>query len=199
MELPHYINGEFVTSEPKFEKLYPAANTPVATVSEGKEAEVDAAVDVASEAFKTWGKMSAKERQPLLKAFAEGIRNHTDELAQIETYDVGRPIRENSQAYLNRTANNIDFFADFAVMQGTEAYPMDTGYINYVLRQPVGVAVLIAPWNIPLLLETWKLGPCLAFGNTAVLKPAETTPIGAWKLAKIAHEAVIIVWNFTRR
>ena len=66
---------------------------------------------------------------------------------------------------------------------------MDNGYINYVLRQPVGVAVLITPWNIPLLLETWKIGPCLAFGNTLVLKPAETTPIGAWKLAEIAHEA----------
>ena len=188
-EVTHFINGEFVGNGLTFEKLYPATNQPVATVSEGKQAEVDAAVDAASEAFKTWGKMSAKERQPILKAFAEGIRKHGEQLAQIETYDVGRPISENSPAYLGRIANNIDFFADFAVIQGSEAYPMDNGYINYVLRQPVGVAVLITPWNIPMLLETWKLGPCLAFGNTAVLKPAETTPIGAWKLAQIAQEA----------
>lgn len=188
-EVTHYINGEFVTSDAKFEKLYPATNTPVATVSEGKQSEADAALSAATEAFKTWGKMSAAERRPILKKFAEGIRKHAGELAEIETYDVGRPISENNSGYLNRTANNIDFFADFAAMQGSEAYPMDTGYINYVLRQPVGPAVLITPWNIPLLLETWKLGPCLAFGNTAVLKPAETTPIGAWKLAQIADEA----------
>jgi aminomuconate-semialdehyde/2-hydroxymuconate-6-semialdehyde dehydrogenase len=188
-EVTHYINGEFVKSDKTFEKLYPATNQPVATVYEGKQAEVDAAVAAAANAFKTWGKMSAGERRPYLKRFAEGILKHADELAQIETYDVGRPIRENGAAYLQRIANNIDFFADFAVMQGSEAYPMDNGYVNYVLKQPVGVAVLITPWNIPLLLETWKLGPCLAFGNTAVLKPAETTPTGAWKLAHIAQEA----------
>lgn len=188
-EVKHYINGEFVTSKDTFQKLYPATNQPVATVYEGKQAEVDAAVEAAATAFKKWGKMTPSERRPYLKRFAEGIRQHANELAPIETYDVGRPIRENNEGYLHRIANNIDFFADFAAIQGSEAYPMDNGYINYVLRQPVGVAVLITPWNIPLLLETWKLGPCLAFGNTAVLKPAETTPIGAWKLAEIAHEA----------
>jgi aminomuconate-semialdehyde/2-hydroxymuconate-6-semialdehyde dehydrogenase len=188
-EVTHYIDGEFVNSPNQFEKLYPATNEPVATVAEGKEAEAAAAVEAAVQAFKTWGKMSPNERRPYLKRFAEGIRKHADELAEVETYDVGRPISENNSGYLGRIANNIDFFADFATMQGSEAYPMDNGYINYVLRQPVGVAVLITPWNIPMLLETWKIGPCLAFGNTAVLKPAETTPIGGWKLAQIAHEA----------
>jgi aminomuconate-semialdehyde/2-hydroxymuconate-6-semialdehyde dehydrogenase len=190
-EVTNYIDGEFVKTRNTFEKLYPATNQPVATVYEAKQDEVDAAVSAAVRAFKTWGKMSANERRPLLKAFAAGIRNHADELAPIETYDVGRPIHENNTGYLNRIANNIDFFADFAAIHGSEAYPMDNGYINYVLHQPVGVAALITPWNIPLLLETWKLGPCLAFGNTAVLKPAETTPIGAWKLAQIADEAGI--------
>lgn len=188
-EVQHYIDGQFVESRQKFKKLYPATNQQVAAVSEGKQDEVNAAVDAATKAFKTWGKMTASARRPILKRFAEGIRQYADELAQIETYDVGRPIRENTGGYLDRVANNIDFFADFAAIHGSEAYPMDNGYINYVLRQPVGVAVLITPWNIPLLLETWKLGPCLAFGNTAILKPAETTPIGAWKLAQIAHEA----------
>ena len=188
-EVKHYINGEFVESKQKFEKLYPATNQQVATVSEGKQDEVNAAVEAAADAFQTWGKMTPSARRPILKRFADGIRRCADELAQVETYDVGRPIRENTGGYLERVANNIEFFADFAAIHGSEAYPMDNGYINYVLRQPVGVAVLITPWNIPLLLETWKLGPCLAFGNTAVLKPAETTPIGAWNLAEIAHEA----------
>jgi len=194
MSLPHfevknYINGEFVNGGPQFEKLYPATNQVVATVSEGKQDAVNAAVDAATRAFKTWGKMTSSQRRPILKSFAEGIRKHADELAAIETYDVGRPIHENTSGYLDRVANNIEFFADFAAMHASEAYPMDNGYINYVLRQPVGVAVLITPWNIPLLLETWKIGPCLAFGNTCILKPAETTPIGGWKLAEIAHEA----------
>jgi aminomuconate-semialdehyde/2-hydroxymuconate-6-semialdehyde dehydrogenase len=188
-EVKHYIDGEFVESKQKFEKLYPATNQQVATVSEGKQDEVNAAVEAAAKAFATWGKMTPSARRPILKRFADGIRRCADELAQIETYDVGRPIRENTGGYLERVANNIEFFADFAAIHGSEAYPMDNGYINYVLRQPVGVAVLITPWNIPMLLETWKLGPCLAFGNTAILKPAETTPIGAWKLAEIAHEA----------
>ncbi len=188
-EVHHYINGEFVESKLKFEKLYPATNQLVATVSEGKQDEVNAAIEAAAKAFKTWGKMTASARRPILRRFAEGIRKYAVELAAIETYDVGRPINENTHGYLDRVANNIEFFADFAAIHGSEAYPMDNGYINYVLRQPVGVAVLITPWNIPLLLETWKIGPCLAFGNTLVLKPAETTPIGAWKLAQIAHEA----------
>jgi aminomuconate-semialdehyde/2-hydroxymuconate-6-semialdehyde dehydrogenase len=188
-EVKHYINGEFVASRQTFEKLYPATNQQVATVSEGKQDEVNAAIEAAGKAFKTWGKMTASARRPILKRFAEGIRKYAGELAQIETYDVGRPISENTHGYLDRVANNIEFFADFAAIHGSEAYPMDNGYINYVLRQPVGVAVLITPWNIPLLLETWKIGPCLAFGNTLVLKPAETTPIGAWKLGQIAHEA----------
>lgn len=188
-EVTHYINGEFVNSGPQFQKLYPATNQLIGTVAEGKQDEVDRAVTAAKNAFKSWGKMSASERRPILRAFAEGIRKNADVLAQIETFDVGRPIRENNSHYIERIANNIEFFADFAALHGSESYPMDSGYINYVLRQPVGVAVLITPWNIPLLLSTWKLGPALAFGNTCILKPAETTPIGAWKLAQIAHEA----------
>ncbi|RMF78708.1 MAG: aldehyde dehydrogenase [Chloroflexi bacterium] len=188
-EITHYINGAFVNGGRTFEKLYPATNEVIGSVAEAQADEVDRAVQAAKEAFKTWGRMSAKERRPILHRFAQGIRDHFAELARIETYDVGRPLSENSIHYIERAAHNIEFFADFAVMHGSEAYPMDNGYINYVLRQPVGVAALITPWNIPLLLETWKLGPALGFGNTVVLKPAETTPIGAWKLAQIADEA----------
>jgi NAD-dependent aldehyde dehydrogenases len=135
--------------------------------------------------------MSSAERRVLLKRFAQLIRDHEAELAAIETWDVGRPIAENKAGYIARIAANIEFFADFAVTHGSEAYPMDNGYINYVLRQPVGVAALITPWNIPMLLATWKMGPALAFGNSVVLKPAELTPIGTWRLAQLAHAAGI--------
>ena len=104
--------------------------------------------------------MLSAERRVLLKRFAQLIRDHEAELAAIETWDVGRPIAENKAGYIARIAANIEFFADFAVTHGSEAYPMDNGYINYVLRQPVGVAALITPWNIPSSLD--KIVGCLA-------------------------------------
>ena len=187
-EVEHYINGQFVKGNNRFEIIYPATNDVIGTAPEGKQEEVNAAVAAAKEAFKSWSTTPARKRREILHAFAQAIRAHYEELARIETYDVGRPIRENSPAYIDRVAWNLEFFADFAVTHGSEAYPMDNGYINYVLHVPAGIAALITPWNVPLLLETWKLGPALAFGNTVVLKPAEFTPIGAWKLAQIAHE-----------
>ncbi|MCW5852553.1 MAG: aldehyde dehydrogenase [Anaerolineae bacterium] len=188
-EVQHYIDGQFVDGGPRFDILYPATNHVIGSAPEGGRDEVDRAVTAAQRAFKTWGRLPAAERRRLLKGFADRIRAHEKELVEIETWDVGRTVRENAHGYVPRIAANIEFFADFAVTHGSEAYPMDTGYINYVLRQPVGVAGLITPWNIPMLLATWKIGPALAFGNTVVLKPAEWTPIGAWKLAQLAHEA----------
>lgn len=185
----HYIDGRFVEGKNPFDILYPATNEVIGTAPEADQDTVDAAVEAAARAFRTWGRAPAAERRRVLKRFAELIRTHREELARIETLDVGRPLRDNLHGYIDRVANNIEFFADFAVTHASEAYPMDNGYINYVLRQPVGVAALITPWNVPLLLETWKIGPALAFGNTVVLKPAEWTPIGAWKLAQLAHEA----------
>jgi aminomuconate-semialdehyde/2-hydroxymuconate-6-semialdehyde dehydrogenase len=188
-KLEHYIGGEFVQGKNRFEVYYPATNEVIGTAPEATAEEVDAAVQAAHRAFRTWSRLPAVERRRYLRAFANAIRESAEELARIETWDVGRPIRENDPAvYIARVANNIEFFADFAVTHGTEAFLMDTGYVNYVQRMPVGVAALITPWNVPLLLETWKIGPALAFGNTVVLKPAEWTPIGAWKLAQLAHQ-----------
>ncbi|MFO7173750.1 MAG: aldehyde dehydrogenase [Bacillota bacterium] len=188
-EVTHYIGGVFVDRGERFAIRYPATDEVIGTAPEGGWDEVDAAVRAARAAFATWGKTPATERRKVLKAFAQAIRDHAEELARIETWDVGRPIRENRAGYIDRVAANIDFFADLAVMHGSEAYPMENGYINYVLREPVGVAALITPWNVPMMLATWKIGPALAFGNTVVLKPAELTPIGAWRLAQLAHQA----------
>lgn len=188
-DVQHYINGEFTGDGDGFEVFYPATNELIGAAPEAREAEVDAAVGAARRAFGEWGKMPAAGRRKFLHAFAAGIRAREDELAQIESWDVARPMRENAHGYVLRVAANIEFFADFVLTHGSEAFPMDNGYVNYVLHQPTGVAALITPWNVPMMLETWKIGPALAFGNTVVLKPAELTPVGAWKLAQIAHEA----------
>jgi aminomuconate-semialdehyde/2-hydroxymuconate-6-semialdehyde dehydrogenase len=187
----HYINGQFIDRGPRFDIYYPATNYVIGSAPEAGAEEVDAAVQAAVRAFGEWSRRPSAERRVLLKRFAQLIRDHEAELAAIETWDVGRPIAENKAGYIARIAANIEFFADFAVTHGSEAYPMDNGYINYVLRQPVGVAALITPWNIPMLQATWKMGPALAFGNTVVLKPAELTPIGTWRLAQLAHAAGI--------
>lgn len=188
-EVSHYINGEFVHSGERFEIRYPATNEVIGTAPEGKWDEVDAAVRAARAAFPQWSKARPADRKKVLMAFARAIREHQDELAELETLDVGRPIRENRPGYLKRVADNIEFFAEFATLHWSEAYHMPNGYINYVLRSPIGVAGIITPWNVPMMLETWKIAPALAFGNTVVLKPAELTPLGAWRLAQLAHEA----------
>ena len=188
-EIKHFINGEFVDGGNRFPVIYPATGEQIGTAPAGGEAEIDAAVTAARQAFATWGRMKPSERRRILHRFADAILAAGEELGRLETLDVGRPIRDNGRVYIERAAANIRFFADFAAMLPSEAYPMENGYINYVLRHPVGVAGLITPWNVPLLLETWKIGPALAFGNTVVLKPAEWTPLGAWKLSQLAHEA----------
>lgn len=188
-EVQHFINGEFVDGGERFPIIYPATGEQIGTAPEGKAAEIDAAVAAAKEAFKIWSRMKPSERQRILHAFADAIEENGDELARLQTLDVGRPLRDNGPHYIARAAANIRFFADFAALSPSEAYPMENGYINYVLRHPVGIAGLITPWNVPLMLETWKLGPAIAFGNTVVLKPAEWTPLGAWKLAQLAQQA----------
>lgn len=188
-DVQHYLNGEFTGDGDGFEIFYPATNEVIGNAPEAGKEEVDAAVGAAWEAFGKWGKMPAAERKKVLHAFAANIRAHEEELSRVESFDVARPMRENAHGYVLRVAANIEFFADFVLTHGSESFPMDNGYINYVLHQPTGVAALITPWNVPMMLETWKIGPAFAFGNTVVLKPAELTPVGAWKLAEIAHEA----------
>ncbi|BAS28011.1 2-hydroxymuconic semialdehyde dehydrogenase [Limnochorda pilosa] len=187
--VPNYVAGEFVETGSRFPLHYPATGEQIGTACEAGPEEIDRAVRAARAAFQEWSRTRPSERRAVLNRFADAILKRGEEFGRLETFDVGRPIRDNGRPYIERAAANIRFFADFAAMLGSECYPMENGYLNYVLRHPVGVAALITPWNVPLLLETWKLGPALAFGNTAVLKPAEWTPLGAWKLAECAREA----------
>lgn len=188
-EVTHYIDGRFVAGTKPFAVVYPATGAQIGTVPEGAESEIDEAVQAARRAFPEWSGLKPSERRTILHRWADAIEEDGEQLARLETFDVGRTITDNRGGYIARTAANLRFFADFAVNVPSEAYPMENGYINYVLRHPLGVAGLITPWNVPLLLETWKIGPALAFGNTVVLKPAESTPLGAWHLARLADAA----------
>lgn len=190
----HFINGEFadgVRGE-KFETLEPSNNQRLAEVYKGHPEDVEKAVSAARKAFDDgpWRRMKAKERREHLIRIADLIEEHADELAVLECLDTGQVFRMIHKGQIPRAAQNFRFFAERALeaMDGG-SYPVDDDFINYSMRVPVGVAGLITPWNTPLMLETWKLAPAIAAGNTVVLKPAEWSPLSAWFLGRIFQEA----------
>lgn len=191
----HYISGDYVQSRDNavFEVKNPATQEVIAYVSEATEADVDRACRAAREAFDhgPWRTMTVAERCAKLRRMAEIILERKEEIARLDALDVGKPYQSTVEHEVPRAANNIRFFADFMEKQGGETYPMEEDYLNYTRYEPVGVAALITPWNVPFMLTTWKLGPCLAAGNTAVIKPAEMTPLSVSLLGKIAKEAGI--------
>jgi 5-carboxymethyl-2-hydroxymuconic-semialdehyde dehydrogenase len=186
----HYIGGEFRAGREgrTFPTLNPTTNEPITDVAEGTDPDVEAAVAAAKKAFEDgWGSMPARERAAWMERIADAIEEHGDELVALEVLDVGLPVTQAS-AQTVRAADNFRFFAREITQEHTEAYRVGQEFLNYVIRKPVGVAGLITPWNTPFMLETWKVAPCLATGNTAVLKPAEWSPLTAHKLAEIVAE-----------
>ena len=135
--------------------------------------------------------MTVAERCAKLRRMAEIILERKEEIARIDALDVGKPYHSAVLHEVPRAAKNISFFADFMEQQGGKVYPMEEEFLNYTRYEPVGVAALITPWNVPFMLTTWKLGPCLAAGNTCVIKPAEMTPLSVSLLGEIAKEAGI--------
>lgn len=194
-EINLYINGEYVSASDSatFPVKNPATQETIAYVSEATNEDVNRACQAAREAFEKgpWRTMPLSERCAKLRRMAEIILERKEEIAGLESLDVGKPYRMAVEKEIPRAAQNIRFFADFVEKQGGETYPMDENYINYTRYEPVGVAALITPWNAPFMLTTWKLGPCLAGGNTCVIKPAEATPLSVSLLGEIAKEAGI--------
>ncbi len=189
----HYIDNQFVPSAngKTFETLNPATNKPLDQVASGTAKEIDQAVNSARKAFDKgpWPRMSPQERRHYLRRIGELIEKHSSEIAQAEIDDTGIPAGQIKKGAIPRAAEHFYFFADMATKLTAEVFPVDGKFMNYTVRHPVGVAGLITPWNTPLLLETWKMAPCLAAGNTCVLKPAEWSPLSANKLAQIVREA----------
>jgi aminomuconate-semialdehyde/2-hydroxymuconate-6-semialdehyde dehydrogenase len=192
MTVDHLIGGEWVPSASgeRFETRDPHDGALLAEVAAGGAAEADRALAAARRAFDEgpWPRMRAEERQRLLHAFAERVEAHADELALLDTRDMGKPIRESRGMDIPRVARNLRFFADHVAMAGSEAYP-DGLRLSYVLYAPAGVVVAISPWNFPAMQASWKAAPALAYGNTVVLKPAEQSPLSAARLGALALEA----------
>jgi aminomuconate-semialdehyde/2-hydroxymuconate-6-semialdehyde dehydrogenase len=190
----HFIDGEWTGSADgaTFESVSPIDNTVIAHVARGGAADADRAVEAARRAFDhgPWRKMNPAARKKILHAAAALIEERLEEFATAETRDMGKPISESRTKDVPRAAYNLRFFADFAEHTHTETYakPWDN-VMTYTLREPAGVSACISPWNFPLMLETWKIAPALAFGNTVVLKPAEQSPLTAGLLAQVFADA----------
>jgi 5-carboxymethyl-2-hydroxymuconic-semialdehyde dehydrogenase len=189
----HFIDGQFVDSlgGATFETINPATNQVIGSVADGRAEDIDRAVKAARRAFDDgpWRKMSGEARGKLLRRVADLIEKHADDIAEREIVDVGIPITQVKGGAIPRAAYNFNYFADMTYRLTGESFPVGDQFLNYSLRQPVGVAGLITPWNTPFMLSTWKAAPCLAFGNTCVLKPAEWSPLTADSLAHIMAEA----------
>lgn len=184
----HWIGGKRIASKEKFANFSPIDGSHLADMSAGGKAEADAAVEAARKAFPAWAALGPKGRLPYLKKFAEGIKARVNDLAAVETMDNGSLLMGNVHRVVPRAAQNIEFFADWALT--LDGHSIDSPeVVNHVKYDPAGVAVLITPWNAPLMLTTWKVGPALAAGNTVVVKPPEWAPLTCSLMADIAHEA----------
>ncbi len=188
--LKNYVAGEFVDGSNLFDNINPVDGTLVCQVSEADKKTVDKAVSAAKEALKgPWGKISRKDRCVLLMKVADEIENRFDDFVKAEIADTGKAHSQVKNIDIPRGAANFRFFADLATKQDEKSWDMETkdgkGATNYIVDKPIGVVAVISPWNLPLLLMTWKVAPALAAGNTVVVKPSEETPSTATLLAEV--------------
>jgi aminomuconate-semialdehyde/2-hydroxymuconate-6-semialdehyde dehydrogenase len=195
-QILNFINGEYQATGRSFDKRSPLHGEVIAQVHEAGRAEVEAAVSAARSALDgPWGRMAVAERVEKLYAVADGIHKRFEEFLAAECADTGKPRSLASHIDIPRGAANFKIFADVVKNVPTEFFEMATpdgrGAINYGYRSPVGVVGVICPWNLPLLLMTWKVGPALACGNTVVVKPSEETPQTAALLGEVMNEAGI--------
>ncbi|KNY14088.1 betaine-aldehyde dehydrogenase [Shinella sp. SUS2] len=193
----NFIDGKFVRgSAETFANHFPSTGEVIGEISAAGRTEVDAAVGAARAALKgPWGRMPLAERVALLRKVADGINARFDEFLAAEIHDTGKPRSIASHIDIPRGAANFNVFADQILTASTETFEMATpdgaGALNYALRLPRGVIAVVCPWNLPLLLMTWKVAPALACGNTVVVKPSEETPATATLLGEVMNAAGI--------
>jgi 5-carboxymethyl-2-hydroxymuconic-semialdehyde dehydrogenase len=190
MQINHLIAGKAVHGSEYFETVNPATQEVLAEVASGGEAEVNAAVAAAKDAFPKWAAMPAPQRAKLVRKLGDLIASHVPEIARTETNDTGQVIAQTGKQLVPRAADNFYYFAEMCTRVDGHTYPTET-HLNYTLFHPVGVCALVSPWNVPFMTATWKVAPCLAFGNTAVLKMSELSPLTAARLGELALEAGI--------
>src|ERR1700716_2810764 len=190
MQIQHLIDGAAVPGTEYFETVNPATQEVLAEVARGGEREIDAAVAAAKAAFPAWAGKPAAERATLLRKLGDLIAKHVPDIAKTETQDTGQVIAQTAGQLVPRAADNFHYFAEMCVHVDGHTYPTTT-HLNYTLFHPVGVCALISPWNVPFMTATWKVAPALAFGNTAVLKMSELSPLSAARLGELSLEAGI--------
>ncbi len=187
------IDGKFVDAESgkTFETRNPATDEVLAKVAEGGKADVDKAVKAARKAFEEgkWRKLTATHRANMMLKLADLIEKNADEFAQLETLDNGKPIKESRYFDIPAVVETFRYYAGWATKLEGETIGNNPDFFTYTLREPIGVIGQIIPWNFPLLMAAWKLGPALACGNTLILKPAEQTPLTALRLGELVMEA----------
>lgn len=191
VDLRHFIGGERVASGSTFEDVSPIDETVIAHVHAGGQSEVDAAVAAARAAFPAWAALPVAERSAILRRVADGIEARVEDLSQVETRDNGALIRAHRRGVMPRSAMNFRFFADYAEQELShpDMEVPGRGHRQRVSYDPAGIVAIVTPWNAPLMLATWRIGPALAAGNTVVLKPPEWAPLTASLLADIMVEA----------
>lgn len=190
MRVDHLINGKSVAGQDYFDTINPATQEVLAQVASGGEAEVNAAVQAAKQALPLWAGLAATERAKLLHRLGDLIGQYVPQIAHTESDDTGQPISQTGKQLAPRAADNFHYFAEMCTRVDGHTYPTPT-HLNYTLAHPVGVCALISPWNVPFMTSTWKVAPCLAFGNTAVLKMSELSPLTAARLGELALQAGI--------
>ncbi|RZT23919.1 aldehyde dehydrogenase [Fictibacillus sp. BK138] len=187
-----FIDGEYVDalSGETFESINPATNEKLALVANGSEQDAKRAIQSAKTAYDSgvWSKMPVEERSDILCKMADLIMENVNELAMVETLDVGKPIKESRGFDIPRAASNFRFFAEMSKYMVSEHYDMHN-IMSYAKYSPAGVTSLIIPWNLPFMQMTWKASAALAAGNTVVVKPASYTPLSAVMFGDIANEA----------
>jgi len=191
--IPHqlYIDGKFVDAQSgeTLPTLNPHDNSPIVNVAMAGREDIDEAVAAAQRAFPRWRGTSASDRGRILLRLADRIEENGEELARLESLDTGHPLRDSRALDVPRTALCFRYFGGMADKFEGSVVPVETGFLNYTLHEPVGVVGQVVPWNFPLMFTSWKLAPALAAGNCVVMKPAELTPLTSLKMAELMSAA----------
>jgi len=191
MNIKNYINGQLVApiGGTYLDNINPATGKVFGTIPDSDARDVEAAVQAAKAAFPAWSKTPAAKRSGIILKVSELIEQNLDRLAEAESLDNGKPLWLSRSVDIPRARDNFAFFATAILHEASETHSMGESGFNYTLRQPIGVAGCISPWNLPLYLFTWKIAPALASGNTVVAKPSEVTPLTAYLLSELCIEA----------
>lgn len=190
-EIKNYIGGKFMpaVSGLYLDNVNPATGKVYSKIPDSDKRDVDLAVIAAGDAFQKWSKWPAEQRSKVLLRIAEEIEKNADRLALAESIDNGKPLKLAAAIDIPRAASNFQFYATGILHDSTHAYFTEGKAVNYAIRQPIGIAGCISPWNLPLYLFTWKIAPALASGCTVVAKPSEITPMTAYLLSELCEAA----------